>query len=97
MSALASAIDRSTSPLSLARRIGGRPGGVLRLFAALERGVQRETIVATGDGFVGLFERLSGGGVLSRGVPFGAGGASGIDSTLGLIDFSLWRRRTRDR
>lgn len=68
---------------------------VLCLLAAGECVIEREAIVALGDGLVGLVERGACGRVLVGGVAFGAGRAGGIDRTLGLIHFLVWRRSTR--
>ena len=69
------------------------PRGVLGVFAALERVVQGEAIVARGHGGVGVFERIGRRGVLGCCVPFGAGRLRGVDGALGLIHFLVRRLR----
>src|SRR4030095_16420228 len=64
--------------------IGCGPCRVLRLLAAFESVVERESIVTAGDGVVGLLERLSGGGVLGRSVLFGTSSARCVDGALRL-------------
>ena len=68
-------------------------GGVLGVFAALERVVERQAVVALRDGVVGAFERGRSGGVFGGGVPFAPGRAGRIDCPLCLIDFFVGRIR----
>ena len=67
-----------------------------RLLAALERVVERQPVVADRDRFVGVFERVDRGGVLSCCVPVGAGRAGGVDRALGLIHFLVGRGPARE-
>ena len=78
----------------LRARVSRGTGGVLRLFPALERVVQREAIVASGDGVVGLLERLRRCCVFAGRVLFGAGRARSIDGTLRLVHLFMRRVRT---
>ena len=66
---------------------------VLRTLAAVERVIQRQTIVALLDGCVGARKRLYGTLILPSGVAIGACGSGGIDRALGLIHFPCRGRR----
>jgi DNA repair protein RadC len=66
---------------------------VLRTLAAVERVIQRQTIVALLDGCVGARKRLYSALILPSGVAIGACGSGGIDRALGLIHFPCRRRR----
>ena len=72
--------------------VGGLAGGVLGVLPALERVVQRQTIVAGGGGIVGVFERHHGRGVLRACVPFRASGACRVDGSLRLVHLLVGRR-----
>ncbi len=68
----------------------------LRAVAAVERVVQRQSIVALADGVVRVLQRLDGGLVLLGRIAIGACGARGVDRTLGLIHFARRRCGARD-
>ncbi len=78
------------------RLLGGSfLGRALRPIAAVERVVQRQTIVALRDGVLRVLQRLDGGVVLFGGEAIGARGPRGIDRALGLIHFARrWRGAT---
>ena len=66
---------------------------VLGVLTTLESVAQREPVVASGHGGVGVFERFGRRGVLGCCVPVGAGRLRSVDGALGLIHFLIRRLR----
>ena len=73
--------------------IGGIARRVLRVFTTFECVIQRQAVVAGGDGLVSVLERRRRRVVFRFGVLVGACGARGIDGALCLIHFLVGRLR----
>lgn len=78
----------------LARRFGGRRLGTL---AAVERSIQRETVVALRDGLLGLPQRVDRRLEFVGRVLPGPGGTGCIDGPLGLVHLPVGRLRAGNR
>ena len=94
--ASASASARSASTRAAALLVGRLFGRGLRAFAAVERVIQRQAVVALVDGVV-VLQRVFGRGELLARVLIGAGGARGIDRALRLLHFFVGRIAARRR
>ena len=90
ISAVISAMDAFHFAAEAAMCLGRQAGRVLRVLAAFERVVERQAIVALGDGIVGELQRGDGGVELLRREAIGAGGSRGIDRPLRLVHFLVW-------
>jgi DNA repair protein RadC len=87
------ALGRTAEHRLLAGRFFRRSLGAV---AAVERVVQRQSIIALAHGVVRILQRLDGGLVLIGRVAIGTCGACRVDRTLGLIHFAGWRCGARN-
>jgi hypothetical protein len=85
-----SASARSGVASQAGASVGRRGCGVLRLFAALERVIEREAVVACVTAIVGLVQRGPRGGVFGRGIALRTAARAAFDSRPGLSSISLW-------